>query len=157
MVLLLFVLWIAFNGGPTVEILIFGVVFCVALFVFMNRALGYTLRRELKVYMVFPLILLYVLGLVWEIIKANIQTVGIVFHSRKRPVRPQVVEFNTPLKSDFCRVLLANSITLTPGTITIKLKGNRLRVHCLDESLSEGIDATVFEKRLERIEARWMS
>ena len=49
--------------------------------------------------------------------------------------------------------MLANSITLTPGTITIKLEGSELVVHALDVELVEGIDESVFVKMLRKMEA----
>jgi multicomponent Na+:H+ antiporter subunit E len=51
--------------------------------------------------------------------------------------------------------MLADSITLTPGTITVSLEGNEYVVHCLDKELAEGINTSVFVtllKRLERME-----
>ena len=47
---------------------------------------------------------------------------------------------------------LANAITLTPGTITVLLEDNSYTVHCLDESLAEGMNESVFLKRIEEIE-----
>ena len=62
------------------------------------------------------------------------------------------MHFKTDLHSTFARVLLANSITLTPGTITVALTGNEYTVHCLDKELAEGISSSVFVKLLEKIE-----
>lgn len=62
------------------------------------------------------------------------------------------VTFKTKLKSDFTRMLLANSITLTPGTITVSLKGDEYTIHCLDESLSEGLENSDFEKALMKLD-----
>ena len=49
-------------------------------------------------------------------------------------------------------VVLANSITLTPGTITVELEGRELAVHCLDRSFSKGMAGGDFVKLLHRIE-----
>ena len=55
-------------------------------------------------------------------------------------------------------MLLANSITLTPGTITVSVEGNRFCVHCLDWELADGVEDSVFVellKEMEEKEAKW--
>jgi len=100
-------------------------------------------------YRCLPLLVAYMVVLVWEIIKANLALVKVIY--RKNP-RPVVCTIHTKLKSRMARMLLANSITLTPGTITLTLKGDELTIHCLTPEMAEGLDQTVFEKRLVRIE-----
>ena len=63
-----------------------------------------------------------------------------------------MVSFASPLKSEFLGTVLANSITLTPGTISVSMKNGQFKVHCLDASLYEGIDSSSFVKILKRIE-----
>ena len=48
--------------------------------------------------------------------------------------------------------MLANAITLTPGTITVSLEDNRYTVHCLDESMAEGMNESVFVDYIEKLE-----
>lgn len=156
MILLLFVLWIVFNGKLTLEIALFGLVLCAALFLVAYKALDYSFKTELKLYVVLPSLILYAFLLIWEIIKANVKAALLIFGERRKPVSPKICEFRTSLKTDFFRVLLSNSITLTPGTITVSLTDDVLVVHCLDSSMMEGIDSTVFEKHLARIEERWL-
>jgi len=72
--------------------------------------------------------------------------------TRKEIMEPVLVRVHTNLKTETARVILANSITLTPGTITVSLTGQELLVHCLDKSLSEGMEESVFEKLLEKME-----
>ena len=62
------------------------------------------------------------------------------------------MKIHTNLKSEVARVMLANSITLTPGTITVSLRGQELLVHCLDKSLAEGMENSEFVKLLEALE-----
>ncbi len=68
-------------------------------------------------------------------------------------VEPQLVHFTSGLKSEFARVVLANSITLTPGTITVSLEGNEFYVHCLDKEFAEGLENSIFEELLKKMEA----
>ena len=62
------------------------------------------------------------------------------------------MKFRTNLKSDFTRMLLANSITLTPGTITVSMEDGEYTIHCLDTSLSEGLENSDFEKALMKLD-----
>ena len=86
-----------------------------------------------------------------EIVKANIAVFRIVFSPTIR-VEPRLVFFRTHLRSNIARVALANSITLTPGTITVSLNDDMFCVHCLTEEMSVGLDDSVFVQRLEEFE-----
>ena len=61
---------------------------------------------------------------------------------------------HTDLKTETARVILANSITLTPGTITVSLTEQELLVHCLDKTLAEGMEDSSFVKLLKKLEER---
>ena len=93
----------------------------------------------------------YVAVLVKEIILANL-TVCRMILTRKEIMEPVLVRVYTDLKTETARVILANSITLTPGTITVSLTGNELLVHCLDKSLSQGMEDSVFVQLLKKME-----
>jgi multicomponent Na+:H+ antiporter subunit E len=58
------------------------------------------------------------------------------------------VDFQADMKTSMGQALLANAITLTPGTITVSLENTEYVVHCLDESLAEGMDTSVFVEML---------
>ena len=89
--------------------------------------------------------------LIKEIITANL-VVSRMILTRKEQMEPVIVHVHTDLKSETARVILANSITLTPGTITVSLTEDDLLVHCLDKSLSEGMDDSVFVRLLKKME-----
>jgi multicomponent Na+:H+ antiporter subunit E len=76
--------------------------------------------------------LLYVVKFVWEMIKANVNVAAIVLHP-KRPIKPGIIKIRTGLKTDAALTILANSITLTPGTFTVDIDpaGQELYIHCL--------------------------
>lgn len=150
MFLLLFICWILFNQRITVEIVIFGLVICTALFFFMCRFMDYSLRKDLFIMSRLPGIAVYVLVLIREIIKANFTLFGFVLFKRNHS--PIIVEFTTRLRTRTARAFLANSITLTPGTITVSVEGDRFRVHCYDRSLATDLSGSVFEQRLLKLE-----
>lgn len=89
--------------------------------------------------------------LIIEVIKANIDVARIVLGA-KIDVDPVVVNFRTKLKSDLYRVILANSITLTPGTITMVMENDVYIIHCLEKQFAEGIFDSKFENILLKIE-----
>ena len=89
--------------------------------------------------------------MVKEIIKANLAVCHLIL-TRREVTEPVIVKVHTNLKTETARVILANSFTLTPGTITVSLAGQELLVHCLDKSLSEGMEDSVFVKLLRKME-----
>jgi len=93
----------------------------------------------------------YFFVLIKEIVIANLGTIRLI-GSQKYDVEPVLVTFKTELKTDLARTILANSITLTPGTITVELTEDEFRVHCLDKEMAEGMADSVFVKKLLKME-----
>ncbi len=151
MLLLFFLAWIIFNGRITLEIVLFGIVISLAVFWFLCRFMDFSLRRERNFYRKLLRMLHYGYVLIKEIVSANL-TVCRMILTRKETMEPVIVRVHTDLKTETARVILANSITLTPGTITVSLTGQELLVHCLDKSLSEGMEDSVFVKLLQKME-----
>lgn len=88
--------------------------------------------------------------LVWEIIKANIQVAYIVLHPRMMElIDPQVVRFRTTLTKRISKVALAQSITLTPGTITVDIQQDEFVVYALTGEAAAGCPGSM-ETRLAR-------
>ena len=82
----------------------------------------------------------YVLWLLGEVGKANIQVMKLSFAPQlDQKLTPTVVEFRTKLADDFSRFLLAQSITLTPGTVTLRVDGDRFIVHALTKEMAAGV------------------
>jgi len=151
MFLIFFLIWIIFNGQFTWEIAAFGVVIAGFMYLFICKFMNYKPKTDLILCKKFFLIIQYVFLLVKEIIKANFAVIRMIMSSRYE-IEPAVVRFKTTLKSAPARILLANSITLTPGTITVSLEGDEYVVHCLDKELAEGINSSLFVTLLERLE-----
>lgn len=151
MFILFFLVWVAFNGQLTAEIAAFGVVIAGVMYWFLCKFFNYSPQYDLFLLRKTPLLIKYLFTLIIEILKANLAVFKLVY-SAKYELEPAVVHFKTDLRSTFARVLLANSITLTPGTITVSLTGNEYIVHCLDKELAEGISSSVFVELLKKIE-----
>lgn len=159
MFLLFFAVWVILNGKVTVEICIFGVLISAALFYFMCRYMEYSVRKELLLFRLIPLFLRYFGVLVREIVKANVCVLKIILSPEFLP-EPAFVYFETEFRTGLARMLLANSITLTPGTITVSVEENTFCVHCLDRELAEGMEESVFVallSEMEEMEAKWNS
>lgn len=152
MYILLLGFWLLLNGRLTAEILLLGLAVTGALAVLEYALFGYQPKQELRAIRKAPLFLAYVFVLVWEIIKANFQVSKYVLF-KKYKVTPKLITFRTDLRTDFGRFLLANSITLTPGTITIRVEGDTLTVHCLDGAMLDCSENSTFQRWIRRLEA----
>ena len=92
----------------------------------------------------------YILVLFWEIIKANLDVAYRVIHPRM-PIRPGIVVIRTGLKSDIAKLVLANSITLTPGTFTLDIQGENLIIHWINVQAEDMEGATrIIGERFEK-------
>ncbi|MBR6184992.1 MAG: Na+/H+ antiporter subunit E [Clostridia bacterium] len=149
MALLIFLFWLALNGRFTVEIACIGAAVTAAAFLFLCRACDWSLKKEGMLYRVSPRIALFLCTVIWEIVKANIHMIPVVWKGRPEPV---VRHIQTDLKTSFAKMALANAITLTPGTISLSCVDNELTVHCLTGKTAQGLDENVFERRLKKIE-----
>ena len=152
MYLVFLLLWILLNGQLTGEIVCFGIVIAGAMYAFFCKFMDYSIEKDILLLRKLPLILLYILVLFWEIIKANVSAIRLTL-SYRNEIDPVIVQFQTGLKTDLANVVLANSITLTPGTITVAMEEDELTVHALDVSLAAGMDDSVFVHMLRRLEA----
>jgi multicomponent Na+:H+ antiporter subunit E len=83
-------------------------------------------------------VLFYVPWLIWQIVVASLQVAAVVLNP-KMPIDPALLRFKTELPNTSAKVILGNSITLTPGTITVQIKGDEFLVHALMEASSSGI------------------
>ncbi len=84
-----------------------------------------------------PAIALYVLVYVgvflWALLRSNLDVAARVL-SPRLPINPAIVEVETHLRSDLGKLLLANCITLTPGTLTVDVFADRLQIHWIDST-----------------------
>lgn len=147
--LLLFLLWMFLNGRVTLELLLFGVAIASAVTYFARKVIGYPAGTNLRILRNLPVFLLYLPNLIFEILKAAFAIIGMVFRAQEPD--PVLVEFHSGLGSKLQNVLLANSITLTPGTITVIQEGDHFVVHAVRRELAEGIECSSFVKLLGKL------
>ena len=152
MIVLLFILWVIFNGKITTEIVVLGIIFSLLVTVFSQKFFYHESRGTKRVVKETLMTIMYFGVLIIEILKANFAVLSIML-SKEIEIEPCFCYFKTDLKNPIHRILLANSITLTPGTITVELSDKGVyKVHCLDKSFAPGMDDSIFVKMLRKME-----
>lgn len=94
----------------------------------------------------------YVPWLVVEIIKANMHVFKLAM-TRKgyEEIAPRIVTIKTKLKTDFAKFVFANSITLTPGTITMLIRGDVFHVHTMSQFLEDDLLEGAIERKVAEV------
>ena len=151
MFFLYLLLWLLFFRQLSPEVMVGGIIISVIVYRFACAHMRYKPALDYKLMRKLFHCIRYMLVLVWETAKANIIVFRIVFR-RTIKVEPRIIYFHTGLKTNAARAVLANSITLTPGTITVALEDDLFCVHCLDGKLAERIEDSVFVRQLRKIE-----
>lgn len=151
MCVFLFGLWLLLNGRVTVEICLFGVAITAAVYAFCVYALGYHPSHEKRLLKRLGGYAVYVAVLIWEIIKANLAVVRIILIPPHK-YHPAIVRLKIPFEKNISRVMLSNSITLTPGTVTIEQSGDDFLVLCLDKESAEIIPEWNLTRMLQKME-----
>ena len=143
---ILFFFWILLSGLFDAFHLLAGVV-CSAIVAFLSHDLLVKGRSEKILLKSFKL-LIYIPWEFWQIVLANLDVAYRVLHP-KMPIDPRVIEFETTLRGDFALVTLANSITLTPGTITILVEPEKGKfwVHAIAK---EPADSLLVDQTMQR-------
>ncbi len=148
------VVWVLINNSFRGEIIIIGLILSAIITLFFGTnlrifddlkftpaSLGYTL--------------IYLFVFLIELIKSNLDVAQRVL-TPSLPINPGIVKTKTVLKSKMGRMILANSITLTPGTLSVDIKDDTLYIHWIDvccEDIDKATEAIVqkFEKHLVKI------
>ena len=151
MTLFLYVFWIILCGRIDAEILLTGLAVTALVMSASRLIFGYTLKKDIAVIGRIPLFFIYVFILFFQIVKANISVMGLIL-DRKIHIEPCMVSFRADLRTRLGRYLLASSITLTPGTITVGVDGDVYTVHCLDRRLLDTSRDAVLQKWIRRME-----
>lgn len=145
----LFGFWLALSGHYTPMLLGFGVGSCV-LVVYLSHRMdvideeGVPLQSALQMMMYLP-------WLMKEVLVANIGVAKVILTPTLR-ISPRMVVFHGTQKTDLGRAIYANSITLTPGTITTGVNGNEFEIHALRAADLETDEEQAMDMRCSRVE-----
>lgn len=139
LIIALAALWAALSGETAPMLIALGVI-SVAVTLLIAGRLG-IIGRDASPYHRIVRLFVYLIWLLSEIVKANIAVIARIL-SPARSIDPDITHLQAAGKSDLGRALFANSITLTPGTVTVDIDGDRLVVHALSR---QGADPANFE------------
>jgi multicomponent Na+:H+ antiporter subunit E len=144
----LLVSWVLWSGIYKPLLLWLGLFSCL-LSVWLAQRMGFfqhpmSLRSLLRL----PAHWWWLLG---EIIRSSVEVARVVL-SPSLPISPTVVELTTTEATDAGKVILGNSITLSPGTVTIDVHRDRLLVHCLTQRSASQLQDPEVQRRIARLE-----
>jgi len=140
---LLITAWLLWSGLYTPLLLGLGALSCV-LSLYLAYRIGFF--EEVFSLQVIPRLPRYWGWLLLEIAKSSLEVTLIILH-RKPPISPTVVEFEAAPPGPVGQAILGNSITLTPGTLTLDVHNGRLRVHCLTQKGADALLSGEFNRR----------
>ena len=125
--LTLFIIWLIANTTLAIHTVVTGVVLsAVIAMAFAAFSQVYSVVRWSP--KVIAYYLMYLGVFIYEMVKANLSVMRLVY-ARRINIKPAIVEIKTELKSPMGRLALANTITLTPGTLVVDIKDDSLFVH----------------------------
>ena len=152
MLLIMFGVWLLWSGHYSFDhmlVLGLGVVSCVFV-VYMANRMDIVDEEGHPIHLLFQL-LLYIPWLLWAIVKANIDVAKRVLNP-SLPISPCMVRIKATQKTDLTRVIFANSITLTPGTVSGELVGDDILVHALTREAAEDVQSGDMDRRVTSLE-----
>lgn len=143
------VAWWLWSGHTEPLILVFGAASCAF-------ALWFALRMEILDPESWPSgmalrFIAYVPWLLWQIAKANLHVARVIW-SPGLPIRPRLVRVPTTQRSELGNAIYANSITLTPGTVSLDVRERSILVHALTDATREGLLSGEMDRRVTRVE-----
>ncbi|MDP6839339.1 MAG: Na+/H+ antiporter subunit E [Planctomycetota bacterium] len=145
----LFVLWLLWSGHYTSGIITLGALSCLVV-VLLARRMGIVDREGVPLHLALRLPG-YLAWLAWEIVKANFDVARRILAPRLT-IDPRVITLAASQETDLGRVIYANSITLTPGTVSIEAEGGVIRVHAIAGAAAEGLEEGSMDRRVTRLE-----
>ena len=151
MFFLYLLLWLILSMRISVEIMVAGAVISIAAYRFACVHMDYKIAGDYKLIRKWFLALQYAVILLWETAKAVVAVLRIVF-SRTITVQPRITYFRTALKTRPALAVLANSITLMPGSVVIALDDGMFCIHCLDSTLVSDIEDSAPVRQLRKLE-----
>jgi multicomponent Na+:H+ antiporter subunit E len=145
------VTWILWSGHFEALLLSLGALSCVIVILVVRRmrildAEGAPIEVSLR-------LIPYLPWLFWEIAKANVDVARRILDPRL-PISPCIIRVKAGQKRDLGRVIYANSITLTPGTISVDTQGETITVHALTREAAAGVETGEMDRRVSRLEGR---
>ena len=145
--IVLFGFWLLMSGYYTPLILSLGVISCL-LCVYLTIKGKFLDNETLPIYF-FPRLIQYTLWLIKEILKSNIATAKVIIMKSEEP---ELFSVKATQKTNEGKVTYANSITLTPGTVTTQIKNDIFEVHALTKDFGDDVRSSDMDKMVTWLE-----
>ena len=145
--IVLFGFWLLMSGYYTPLILSLGVISCL-LCVYLTIKGKFLDNETLPIYF-FPRLIQYTLWLIKEILKSNIQTAKVII---MKSDEPELFSVKATQKTNEGKVTYANSITLTPGTVTTQIKNDIFEIHALTKDFGDDVRSSEMDKMVTWLE-----
>ena len=144
---ILFILWIVFSGRFDGFHITLGLISSAIVAAF-SGDLMFTSRESRGIFTLWLRLSTYIPWLLYQIFLANLHVMYLVINPlMMERINPKIIRFDSRLKSDYSRMVFANSITLTPGTITVNVNAlGRFSVHCIDDPSGQPLPGKMEEK-----------
>jgi multicomponent Na+:H+ antiporter subunit E len=149
---LLMGVWLFNSGHYTVLITSFGVISCLVV-VWLSRRMGIVDDEGLPVHLL-PRLPRYLPWLFKEVVKSNLDVARRILSPGRPRVSPRLFDTPTTQHTDLGRVLYANSITLTPGTVSIRVHGTWITVHAIADEVADDLLEGEMDRRVTRLEGK---
>lgn len=140
--------WLVWSGHFTPLLLFFGAASVAAVLV-LGKRIG-LFEVESYMFHLAPRLPGYWLWLLKEVVKSNLEVAKIVLNPRL-PISPTVISVDATRLPAISQVLLANSITLTPGTLSIDVDRGIIEVHCLTQEMARDLKGGEMQRRVARV------
>ena len=150
---LLMAVWLLNSGHYTVLITSFGVGSCL-LVVWLSRRMGIVDAEGVPIHLLTRLPL-YLPWIGKEVVKSNLDVARRVLTPGRPDVSPRLFDAPTTQHSDLGRVIYANSITLTPGTVSIRVHGAKITVHAIADEVADDLLEGEMDRRVTRLEGEF--
>lgn len=157
MFIILYLIWFVLNGkleltSEFLQIALFGLGVTAFSYLFLCKFTSFSLQKDKKFCRNIFLFIAYLGVLLKEIFMSNINVVKAIL-KRKDTSSPEIVHLHLGINSKFLNTLIANSITLTPGTITVDLEKDHFVVYSLRKDLIDGFENSTLVRLAKRMEA----
>ncbi len=150
---LMFLFWLILIPTTSIENILVGLLVCWGALWFSTELLVEEQQASIYSRKGFLLFIRYIYYLIIEIIKANIDVAKIVL-SKEMNIQPHFFKVPLHLKKDLNKVIYANAITLTPGTLSVDVQDDYILIHALTQAAANGVEGSILEKGVIELEER---
>ncbi len=141
--------WLLLSGHYEPLIIVFGVLSCAAVTMIAFRMKIIDIESHpVHLWWRAPI---YWIWLGWEVVKSNFHVMARILQPGP-PISPRVFKVKATQSTDLGRVLFANSITLTPGTVALRVDEDSIEVHALTREAADGLRDGTMDRKVSSVE-----